>query len=541
MMKGTKVAGLTARGHKLQSLHGGERPSAGQADDHLLNSNPNPQVPNIHTASILSSFDSLSESSEDESATSERSRRQTLPQLVQQVAVDAPAEISSDSELSDIKPEYIVIDSPPKKAPQPGPIAKLASQKRPFNQSEAGRAAQETETVKSNPDPFDWRSFPDTQRPRKAPKTYKTASKTIDYKKSGSKPLPQKRPKPPQSSSSAVISAPLANLKLPTLLQDKSANVDTVDLVTSSFQSQKEDTFLNEPDDTISVSSALTSPEPTDTDELGLQFTSSKDGQLRCPVCNTYMPKGFQFSEPAPPKLVYRARLQFCRTHDRDVGLAEWKAKGFPEINWSKLRERIDEMWLNTEDILWDRAASHFRDKVRAVVESGKVKSLLDSYMSDEAFASTPGYYGSKGAAIMNNMLMSRFAVDLKYLSEKDKLIRSIGAAAFVQTVLVPELAVFLIMKDLDRPYEEAVRVMTESQQLGELLNDEDTNPEMDPPDVMKAKMPKAFDGNSIRNLRRKVPGLLEDDSDPGDEDEEYDELEGEMEYDKEDESIFLG
>ena len=69
---------------------------------------------------------------------------------------------------------------------------------------------------------------------------------------------------------------------------------------------------------------------------------------------------------------------------------------------------------------------------------------------------------------------MSRFAPKLRRLAASDKLISSAGVSSYVQAVLVPELAVLLVMDDLNFSQEKAREVVQESVGIGNLLNEEE-------------------------------------------------------------------
>ena len=55
----------------------------------------------------------------------------------------------------------------------------------------------------------------------------------------------------------------------------------------------------------------------------------------------------------------------------------------------------------------------------------------------------------------------------------KDRLLRSVGVADYVVTVLVPELAVMLIKEDMTVCDERAREILRESARLGEMLHGE--------------------------------------------------------------------
>ena len=65
------------------------------------------------------------------------------------------------------------------------------------------------------------------------------------------------------------------------------------------------------------------------------------------------------------------------------------------------------------------------------------------------------------------------FSANIRRLAAKDKLIAAGGVLAYVQAVLVPELAMRLIMEDMRIGVERAREVLCESAELGDLVNED--------------------------------------------------------------------
>ena len=68
---------------------------------------------------------------------------------------------------------------------------------------------------------------------------------------------------------------------------------------------------------------------------------------------------------------------------------------------------------------------------------------------------------------------MYAFTPLLKKRVVKDRVMAARGVTGFVQSVLVPEVAVLLIMEDMDVDVGEARNILTESSGMGELVNEE--------------------------------------------------------------------
>lgn len=185
-----------------------------------------------------------------------------------------------------------------------------------------------------------------------------------------------------------------------------------------------------------------------------------------CPWCGETVDADLLKSFAKGKRLNVRQQTQFCQKHktqtDRDV----WKSRGYPSIDWVDLPARISIHFDELEDII-NGQPSYYRTQLAEKIEAGKARN-----MNHEGNL-TPGYYGPKGGNIMSAQLMKRFDRLLKRNAVEDVVISGRGPAAFVQGVLVAELAVRLIMHDLDITQEKAREVLEESKTLGERLHEE--------------------------------------------------------------------
>lgn len=187
-----------------------------------------------------------------------------------------------------------------------------------------------------------------------------------------------------------------------------------------------------------------------------------------CPMCREPVEQALldKFSKKKITSITQQQ--QFCNAHKTKTAREAWIDRGYPDIDWSRLDERIAEHHQFLEDIL-NGGTSHFGTLFAKSVKSGKNKTLLKTDQN-----MTPGYYGSRGARIMNENLIDRFSGLLRKVAVRDRLVSARGHTAFVQFVLVPELAVRLIMQDMDVSAERARAIMVDSQKVGNLLNEEE-------------------------------------------------------------------
>ena len=149
--------------------------------------------------------------------------------------------------------------------------------------------------------------------------------------------------------------------------------------------------------------------------------------------------------------------------------MAVWKERKYPSIDWKALDARVSRQSSFLRRIL-NGGKSHFRDIFgEKVKEAGRDRTVrrAEEYM-------VPGYYGGRGLRAMSDKIVDDLSSALRERSVDDELVSvARGVGAYVQSVLVPELAVRLIMEDMDVGAVQARRIMEESMWLGELLNEE--------------------------------------------------------------------
>ena len=193
-------------------------------------------------------------------------------------------------------------------------------------------------------------------------------------------------------------------------------------------------------------------------------FAVKEKDSAQCPYCKRPVDGDalHKFSKGA--YMTLRMQRRFCTQHKEDEARAEWKAKGYPEIDWARLDARISSHYDYLEGILRG-GASHYRDVLAREVKEGRKRNLAKA-----DFNSTPGYYGEKGFRAMQEGIFDRFSELLRERTVKDGLVSARGYSLYVQAVLVPELAVRLVMEDMGVGAEAARKILEESTWVGELL-----------------------------------------------------------------------
>ncbi|KAK4251203.1 RTC4-like domain-containing protein [Corynascus novoguineensis] len=188
-----------------------------------------------------------------------------------------------------------------------------------------------------------------------------------------------------------------------------------------------------------------------------------------CPLCKKEVPRSVLDEFKATyPRMSVSGMRRFCEQHRRRSAREAWVARGYPEIEWQGLETRMAAHHGELRRILEGGTPSHYGALFDDVVRSGRNRTLLRSDAN-----LTPGYYGLRGLRAMTENLIGAFAALLRRRAVEDRLVSARGYTAYLQAVLVPELAVRLIMEDMGVGEEEARSVLAESSDVGELLNDE--------------------------------------------------------------------
>lgn len=186
-----------------------------------------------------------------------------------------------------------------------------------------------------------------------------------------------------------------------------------------------------------------------------------------CPWCGDEVDEQLLKDFSRGQRMNVRLQTKFCQTHKKDTAKKTWVSRGYPEIDWDELPVRIVSHYDSLLTIV-DGRKSHYRTLLAGKIEAGEARSLKKEDNLN------PGYYGPRGFNLMCDHLVRRFSKLLKERAVQDRVISGRGSAAFIQAVLVAELATLLIMDDMiNKSYDEARIIMEESKAIGEIVNEE--------------------------------------------------------------------
>ncbi|KAF2234497.1 hypothetical protein EV356DRAFT_532807 [Viridothelium virens] len=220
-------------------------------------------------------------------------------------------------------------------------------------------------------------------------------------------------------------------------------------------------------------------------DSLDFPVTSSQISHdspyAVCPVCDEPVDRSFldEFANYASRMSIHRQTL-FCHAHKRRSAMEEYRIAGYPEIDWNTLPGRLQLHHEHINNVLDRKEDSWYRKRLEEWAKSGKQRTLRQTAIATNDESSlhkfVPGYYGTKGARLMIESIINHFSNKIRRLAASDDLLSlgGGGVTGYVQSVLVPELAVGLIKEDLYIDDEEARKVLSESTKIGRLVNEEE-------------------------------------------------------------------
>lgn len=192
---------------------------------------------------------------------------------------------------------------------------------------------------------------------------------------------------------------------------------------------------------------------------------------IPCPVCGETVATQLLTSFSEGYKLRYRDQERFCHFHQSQTAAEQWASHDYPTIDWSALSLRLDHFDAKITAILDLKKPSFYRANLEGKLSgSAKSRRAFHKHHVD----AIPGYYGHRGAQVMMKHLMTRHRGKLKGLALTDDLIPMTGVAAYVQAVLVPELAVLLVKEDMGVGEGKARAILAESADLGVLVHPEE-------------------------------------------------------------------
>ncbi|KAH7034839.1 RTC4-like domain-containing protein [Microdochium trichocladiopsis] len=225
-------------------------------------------------------------------------------------------------------------------------------------------------------------------------------------------------------------------------------------------------------DELLSLTAASNTTRPLE-DPVASSYTLDDDlsdaedasGTARCPMCRAQVDPALLKKHAGVHPMSVRQQTAFCRLHQRKEAS---RTAAYPEVDWGHMEQRLKDHRRFLKKILEGREASHYADKFQ-----DKLKDKMQRTLFKSGDALTPGYFGPRGLRLMTEFIVRDLGDVLRRRAVEDMLVSSRGHTRYVQSVLVPELAVCLIMEDMSLSVKEARVVLEESKSVGELLNED--------------------------------------------------------------------
>ncbi|KAI5846964.1 RTC4-like domain-containing protein [Tricharina praecox] len=287
--------------------------------------------------------------------------------------------------------------------------------------------------------------------------------------------------KPPAASSSAPSKGKLPSVpkvrKLPSAEKagkksitrpKKQAVLPSSDPLASSSPSNRSVTYESLAD----ISGFLESDSESAKDlTRGLEVSITIDGDEHdsCKLCSSPLPPGYLDKWTLSRPVRFELWVKICQDHKELEFREDWTKKGYPDIQWEELPTRIVKHLPQLKDVISEKTESHFRSEFAKQLEdtAGLTRNLLRL----EHKLPFPGYYGPRGGAILMTAITEQLGEIVGKAAASDRLIAKSSVSAFIQHVLVLELAVLLIADDMSVRSKTAHKILEDSQDIGEKLN----------------------------------------------------------------------
>ncbi|KAF2831282.1 hypothetical protein CC86DRAFT_366681 [Ophiobolus disseminans] len=219
-------------------------------------------------------------------------------------------------------------------------------------------------------------------------------------------------------------------------------------------------------------------------DEYLGQLPKEEEEGSTCPICKEPVETDGYWEFWKGKAKTVKNQNTFCRAHRVKSAWVEYRSEGYPDIDWSRLPQRIRQHRMTLYKILNNERPSAYREHYKPIALTGKaatvpsrrkdlpehVQEELESYALDDQ-STYPGYYGPHGRRIVTEYVMKMLKNEIKNCT--DAVVQGSGPATFIQAVLVPEMAILLIKEDCRVDREEAEDIREKTYEMGMLLNEE--------------------------------------------------------------------
>lgn len=120
-----------------------------------------------------------------------------------------------------------------------------------------------------------------------------------------------------------------------------------------------------------------------------------------CPWCKEEVDRELLDEFEAQPRKRLREQQRFCASHKQSTAERHWQEQGYPNIDWDKLDDRIQDHFAALEQLMVPESSSYYRNILDTQLKSGKAKNFRLTLTGDSLETISCGYYGTRGAAKM--------------------------------------------------------------------------------------------------------------------------------------------
>lgn len=123
----------------------------------------------------------------------------------------------------------------------------------------------------------------------------------------------------------------------------------------------------------------------------------------QCSICGAHVSQEFAEECLQVARQRFRDQMSFCEKHTMAGTKRKWQARGYPEIDWDKLGDRIASNFPRLEAIIMGNDSSEFEEVFDEICRGPAAKKRLRlTATNDEMLRRVSvGYYGPKGAVMM--------------------------------------------------------------------------------------------------------------------------------------------
>jgi hypothetical protein len=124
----------------------------------------------------------------------------------------------------------------------------------------------------------------------------------------------------------------------------------------------------------------------------------------KCPLCGSevgFLALEIFQGECKGTRPTFREQQNFCAKHKRKEAEGIWVERGYPNIDWDGIPDRLSKYHTNIKRILAKPQESHFRREMDKRAKQGNARTLRQQ-MEKEGFDGVSlGYYGTRGLGLM--------------------------------------------------------------------------------------------------------------------------------------------